>query len=194
MNSAQLQIQYTLIALYHYATSWVFHTGIDEHKNFEPQLLSEIRNLIKSWEKPCKDLLRDSWFQMLMLVTLLIALYFPDLWVVGDVGDVTSLDVLLGFVMCLFVFEICVQCLGTPGYPYSFFFWMDLMGMLSVLPDFSFIIALTYNTVLVVIFWSSMHRSSYVHWGRWGYELKIPKSQTIRILNRLRTATRRSFW
>ncbi|CAD7938925.1 unnamed protein product [Amoebophrya sp. A120] len=111
----------------------------------EPQVLQELRNLVRSWEKPSREMQKDPTFQMVMLLTLLIALYFPDLWVVGDVANTTALDVLLGFVIGAFLFEISVQCLGTVGYTYSFFFWMDSLGMLSVVADFSFVAEATYS-------------------------------------------------
>ncbi|CAD7959334.1 unnamed protein product [Amoebophrya sp. A25] len=124
----------------------VTHRGSTNTGLPEPHFLTELRNAINGLEKPCRDLLKDSWFQMLMLLTLLIALYFPDLFVVGDVSPVSTLDVLLYIVMALFLFEISVQCLATAGYPWSFFFWADTVGMLSVIPDFSFIMQMTYST------------------------------------------------
>lgn len=105
--------------------------------------LQEWNHLLMIWERPAKMLLKDTNFQFFMLATLMFALFAPDLWVVFDAGDNKVLDILLVFTILLFTFEITVNLLGTPGYKYSFFFWMDTLGMLSVIADFSVILDLT---------------------------------------------------
>lgn len=70
-------------------------------------LIEEMRSVLKSWELPAKQLLKNYNFQMTMLATLMFALFAPDMWFVFDVKDNTSLDVLLVIIMLLFIFEIC---------------------------------------------------------------------------------------
>lgn len=86
----------------------------------------------------CRRLNRNKNFQLLMFAALLAVLFFPDLWVVCDVEGNEGLDIILIVVLLLFVGELLLQVIGTPKtYVNSFFFWMDIVGLLSVPLDLS---------------------------------------------------------
>merc|ERR1712054_69565 len=60
------------------------------------------------------------------------------MWVVMDVERNDDLDIILCFVLSLFLTELLVQCISMPSvYIGSFFFWMDIIGACSVPLDHS---------------------------------------------------------
>jgi len=86
----------------------------------------------------CRRLNRNRNFQMVMFAALLAVLFFPDLWIVCDVSGNEGLDIVLIIVLLLFAIELLLQTIGTPKtYINSFFFWMDVVGLLSVPLDLS---------------------------------------------------------
>lgn len=88
----------------------------------------------------CRRMNQNRNFQFLVFVTLLVALFFPDVWIVCDIDGTDSLDWILVVVLVLFIVELLVQAIGTPkAYVISFFFWMDIIGLLSVPLDLSYI-------------------------------------------------------
>jgi len=88
----------------------------------------------------CRQLVLNKYFQSCMFISLLMALFLPDLWVVFDRPNNDDLDILLTLVGVAFIFELLVQSIGMPKtYPNSFFFWMDLIGAASLLLDLSYI-------------------------------------------------------
>jgi len=88
----------------------------------------------------CRRVNRNRNFQLLMFAALLVVLFFPDLWIVCDVDSNEGLDAILVLVLVLFVVELLVQAVGTPKtYINSFFFWMDIVGLLSVPLDHSMV-------------------------------------------------------
>mmetsp|Transcript_90010 Transcript_90010/g.159368 ORF Transcript_90010/g.159368 Transcript_90010/m.159368 type:complete len:1285 (-) Transcript_90010:108-3962(-) len=97
--------------------------------------------LRKSWRKlqeSCVKVNQNRWFQFIMLSALLAALFLPDLWVIADMQSNQDLDVILVLVLILFLIELAVQVIGMPKvYINSFFFWMDVVGAVSVPLDHS---------------------------------------------------------
>jgi len=88
----------------------------------------------------CRALNKNKFFQGLMFAMLLCALFLPDLWVLADRPDNSDLDVILTLVLAAFLFELVVQSVGlTRSYWGSFFFWMDLLGAVSLLLDLSYL-------------------------------------------------------
>lgn len=88
----------------------------------------------------CRQINRSKAFLLIMFVALLFALFFPDLWILVDRPTNVDLDVLLTLVFLMFVFEFAVQCIaGRHTYVGSFFFYMDILGGLSLLLDLNYI-------------------------------------------------------
>lgn len=97
-----------------------------------------IKEYFKVLQSYCRKIYRTKHFQMVMFCALLAALFFPDLWVVFDISDVQSLDILLVTVVALFLIELIVQIMGTPNtYINSFHFWTDIIGLITVPLDIS---------------------------------------------------------
>lgn len=88
----------------------------------------------------CRTLNKNRLFQCAMFVALISALFLPDVWILADRPNNQDLDVILTFVLLMFVVELVVQSIGlTRTYWGSFFFWMDLLGAASLLLDLSYI-------------------------------------------------------
>eukprot|EP00440_Ansanella_granifera_P036414 gb/GFBE01039513.1/.p1 GENE.gb/GFBE01039513.1/~~gb/GFBE01039513.1/.p1 ORF type:complete len:1034 (+),score=227.02 gb/GFBE01039513.1/:1-3102(+) len=83
---------------------------------------------------------RSRSFQAVMFIALLMALFLPDVWILVDRPTNDDLDAMLTVVLCMFLFEFGVQSTAlTKTYVGSFFFWMDLLGAVSLLLDLSYI-------------------------------------------------------
>jgi len=88
----------------------------------------------------CRSVNKNRLFQMTMFGALLCALFLPDMWVILDRPNNDDLDGILSFVLLLFLVELVVQSIGlTRTYWASFFFWMDLLGAVSLLVDLSYL-------------------------------------------------------
>jgi len=88
----------------------------------------------------CRWLNKNKFFQLAMFAVLLCALFLPDLWILADRPNNDDLDVILTLVLAAFLFELVVQSVGlTRTYWGSFFFWMDLLGAVSLLLDLSYL-------------------------------------------------------
>lgn len=88
----------------------------------------------------CRRVNRNKTFQVVMFTCLLMALFLPDFWVLLNITSSTVLDVLLVVILLAFMTEMAVQVVGLwRSYTGSFFFWMDLVGVLSVPLDHSLV-------------------------------------------------------
>jgi ankyrin repeat protein len=80
-------------------------------------------------------------FEVSMFVVLIVALFLPDIWVLSDINNDQVLDICLTVIMAAFLMELIIQMIGFPDtYTFSFFFWMDLIGLLSVPMDHSLVV------------------------------------------------------
>ena len=83
----------------------------------------------------------DLRYQYVAMVMCLIALYLNDFdYAVLPKGADTTVSVLLLIIFLVFGVEIVVQCVVKRNYFCSFFFWMDLIGTVSLIFDISFIV------------------------------------------------------
>jgi len=105
----------------------------------EQLYIQDIRAQIKAWQQPCRQILKDQYFSALIYLSLFGCLFGADLWVVFDIPNNTALDIILIFIMLLFFVEIIIQLIANSSYRFSFFFWCDLFGCISVIADFSFV-------------------------------------------------------
>jgi len=97
--------------------------------------------LLKSKTVPCcKSLNKNRFFQGAMFAALLLALFLPDLWVILDRPDNSDSDIVLTVVAVMFLFELTVQSVGMyRTYVRSFFFYMDVLGLVSLMLDLSYL-------------------------------------------------------
>jgi len=73
----------------------------------------------------------------IMIVALLLALFLPDVWVLASVNNNVAIDAVLFVVMILFAFEFVMLCSVDATYVLSFFFFMDIIGTVSMCFDIS---------------------------------------------------------
>mmetsp|Transcript_59040 Transcript_59040/g.104933 ORF Transcript_59040/g.104933 Transcript_59040/m.104933 type:complete len:858 (-) Transcript_59040:75-2648(-) len=107
----------------------------------EPAQSDGTSQFIKKKVAPqCRIIVKNRYFQAAMFLALLCALFLPDMWVIINRPNNSDLDVLLTVVLAMFLFELLVQSIGlSKSYLKSFFFWMDMLGAMSLLLDLAYI-------------------------------------------------------
>ena len=77
-----------------------------------------------------------------MSLVTFYALFFDDikLLLLPKETDLTF-DIITLIAMALYTFELVAGALAVEGYFFSFYFWVDLLSLLSMLPDVSFVVA-----------------------------------------------------
>lgn len=117
--------------------------ALDEHHaftNLREQIAGVFSVIRRRAGRRCRALIKTRWFQVIMFIFLMAALFLPDLWVLLDRPDNHDLDPLMTIVLLAFLAELGVQSIGlTRTYWGSFFFWMDLIGALTVILDINYI-------------------------------------------------------
>lgn len=98
-----------------------------------PALPAFLRNA--AFRARARAVLRSHTVVVVMLVALALALYMPDFWVSVGSPSNTGIDVVLTLVMMLFLFELSLLAVVDASYSCSFFFWMDLIGTVSMVWD-----------------------------------------------------------
>lgn len=79
--------------------------------------------------------------QLLLGALLIISLFLPDAWILGNVPsdrDEELFSVLMA-IFVIFVFETVILSVVQDDYFLSFFFWMDFIGTLSIILDIGWI-------------------------------------------------------
>jgi hypothetical protein len=84
-----------------------------------------------------RDVLNSKVFLIVMVTSLLLALFVPDMFVLAGVGTDIEKDVILTAVMLFFVVEFVCLSLTDVAYFLGFFFWMDILGTCSMMLDIS---------------------------------------------------------
>lgn len=88
----------------------------------------------------CRKVSKRFSFQLAMLFALLVALFLPDIWVAIGVELRGVIDCILMIVLFCFLVELLLQLVGQwRTYRGTFFFWMDIVGLLSVPLDLSIV-------------------------------------------------------
>lgn len=79
-----------------------------------------------------------------MGIALLISLFFPYFWVIFVLPETYDiiLNVVLVTLISLFAIEIAAEVVEEDGYLFSFFFWADVVGSLSLLFETTWLIDL----------------------------------------------------
>jgi hypothetical protein len=90
--------------------------------------------------KALARILESRVFSAMIMISIAIALVLPDLFEASQVATSMPLDIILCIVFVVFAVEwvglICVD----KNYPFSFFFWMDLIGTVTLIIDISFML------------------------------------------------------
>ncbi len=80
---------------------------------------------------------------IIMTSLTLFALFGDDfrLWFFTQTIDIYFYS-FLTFALFMFLMEIMINSCVQDGFKYSFFFWLDIIATLSLLPDIQFIVIL----------------------------------------------------
>ncbi|GBG27618.1 Regulator of G-protein signaling 13 [Hondaea fermentalgiana] len=84
--------------------------------------------------------LDSKWIQFLIFLATLSALFAPDLFIIyGSIETDYVLDDLMFVTLLLFTIELALNSMYREGYILSFFFFLDVVALISLIPDISFI-------------------------------------------------------
>lgn len=93
----------------------------------------------ESWSAVCiRKFLRGKLFAGVAMLSLLLALFLGEAFTVAQVSSNMAGDIILTIVFAVFAFEFLGLTLTDASYLFSFFFWMDLLGTVSMVFDVSF--------------------------------------------------------
>lgn len=82
-------------------------------------------------------------FNAVIALSLVLALFLPDVWILSGVNNNLIIDVILTAVMAIMVLEVIVRCSVDVEYLYGddmFFFVMDILGTISMITDISYML------------------------------------------------------
>lgn len=93
------------------------------------------------WRVNAENLLENYYWVGMMSIVTFYALFFDDLRILflPKSADLV-MDVLTLIAMALYLTELVLGVLAIDKYFLSFYFWVDLVSLISMLPDVSFII------------------------------------------------------
>lgn len=119
---------------------------VQDHKRLQTLKSQSSRNMNGSGQnkkRKVRAVVDQPWIQAVSHACLALTLFLPDIWIVMNVSN--SQDVILNTIlvtcMTLFVIEMILTYYAKPSYNYrSFFFWMDVIGTLSILIDITWIV------------------------------------------------------
>jgi cAMP-specific phosphodiesterase 4 len=95
----------------------------------------------QKWQKQIFKVMDDGKTQAFLGSLLMVSLFINESWVLGNASDDSNdaLYSVLTFVFVCFCLESVVLTVVQPAYFLSFFFWMDLVGTISIILDIGWI-------------------------------------------------------
>lgn len=105
--------------------------SIKSEKETKPKTLSEQVLL----------LYENGYCQLYLSILLIVSLFLSSAWILANAADQTDdvKDGILLWIFVTFILESVLLSFVLPGYFLSFFFWMDVVGTLSIVLDISWI-------------------------------------------------------
>mmetsp|Transcript_46316 Transcript_46316/g.110241 ORF Transcript_46316/g.110241 Transcript_46316/m.110241 type:complete len:1169 (+) Transcript_46316:127-3633(+) len=87
-----------------------------------------------------QKLVEQASYGYFLLLTIVFAIYFPGLWVLSQAEEDAIADSILLIVLCIWCLDGCIQALAA-GFIYigKFFFCIDVLGIVSIILDMSFV-------------------------------------------------------
>merc|ERR1719491_921139 len=76
------------------------------------------------------------------MICLMLALFLSDLFVLVQVTSNVEQDVILTIVFAVFALEFFGLLMTDASYIFGFFFWMDLVGTISMIFDISYLLGI----------------------------------------------------
>jgi len=102
----------------------------------------QLREKHSKWQKTVFNALNEPGPQLFLGALLMLSLFMADSWVLGNAPD-SSNDSLYGVLLAIFI-VFSIECITLSivqeGYFPYFFFWMDLVGTVSIILDIGWII------------------------------------------------------
>lgn len=86
--------------------------------------------------------IRGRAFAIVAMVCLMLALFLSDVFVLAQVSTNVEQDAILTFVFVVFAVEFFGLVLTDASYLFGFFFWMDLVGTISMIFDISYLLGI----------------------------------------------------
>jgi hypothetical protein len=104
----------------------------------------QLRQKHSKWQKTVFNTLNEPGPQLFLGALLMLTLFMADSWVLGNAPD-SSNDSLYGVLLAIFII-FSIECITLSivqeGYFPYFFFWMDLVGTVSIILDIGWIVNL----------------------------------------------------
>eukprot|EP00357_Protocruzia_adherens_P001022 CAMPEP_0114995004 /NCGR_PEP_ID=MMETSP0216-20121206/13473_1 /TAXON_ID=223996 /ORGANISM="Protocruzia adherens, Strain Boccale" /LENGTH=951 /DNA_ID=CAMNT_0002358967 /DNA_START=34 /DNA_END=2889 /DNA_ORIENTATION=- len=113
----------------------------DRRKSKDARRSSKIEHKdIPVWKQRVQHILENTAFSAWMTILTVYALFGDDLRLLATEKAADDIFYSISCV-CLFFFtlEIVLGCLGKDNYPLSFFFWLDVVATISLIPDIGWI-------------------------------------------------------
>eukprot|EP00931_Biecheleriopsis_adriatica_P048864 TRINITY_DN28235_c0_g1_i1.p1 TRINITY_DN28235_c0_g1~~TRINITY_DN28235_c0_g1_i1.p1 ORF type:complete len:991 (-),score=251.07 TRINITY_DN28235_c0_g1_i1:53-3025(-) len=109
-----------------------------------PSKESSAGKMLISLQKVLSPILNNTVFKCVLVLCVVLALFGAGLATLFDIPDdpgIAAIDITMCAVAVLFAFELIANCIVEyTTYPLSFFFWMDLIGTLSMMFEISFLL------------------------------------------------------
>ena len=108
----------------------------------QESLIEHIPTKRPEWKNKIERLLENWWTVGLMMVVTIYALFFDDLRILflPPEADLTC-DWITLICIGLYTIELMLGCIAIEGYFLSFFFWLDLVAAVSMIPDVGFLVS-----------------------------------------------------
>lgn len=105
-----------------------------------PDNFSQVFKAEKTYSCPItfkgSEVVEQAWFTALFMVLTLYALFVPDIdLIVGTKESQLQLSIATTVALCLFFMETMLLSLYKKGYVLRHYFWLDVVALLSLLPD-----------------------------------------------------------
>eukprot|EP00930_Biecheleria_cincta_P039866 TRINITY_DN27363_c0_g2_i1.p1 TRINITY_DN27363_c0_g2~~TRINITY_DN27363_c0_g2_i1.p1 ORF type:complete len:1273 (+),score=213.54 TRINITY_DN27363_c0_g2_i1:72-3821(+) len=116
------------------------HTSTLKHKFFNMEEQPKpIEGCVKSYQRRVQRMLKHPILSWTLTINLILALFLPDTWVILGM-DSDSLNYALCVILGIFVLEFGMQVFAFwTEYLWKFVFWTDIIGLLSVPLDITWI-------------------------------------------------------
>jgi len=114
----------------------IVHVAVTEYRNF----MNRMGWYDSAVAIAVRRFLRGKFFAVVAMICLFVALFAGELFVIFESEQNVVLDTVLMLVLLIFSFEFFGLAATDASYLFSFFFWMDLVGTISMIFDISFML------------------------------------------------------
>lgn len=96
---------------------------------------------IRKLKRKLFNFMDSALMQFFLALLLMLSLFLPDSWILGNAkyDDDSILYIILIIILIIFTLETIILSLVQEDYIFSFFFWMDTLGTVSIILDIGWI-------------------------------------------------------